>query len=136
MDQLIDHLYLSEGEVAQDVAASQNVYDLVGDSRSIYEQVAAVGTSKEHWHLIFDTIASGIVLINANIQIVEANRAARQILGMDLETMQQYIFASNTKLMRPDGTPLPREEWQTAMVFRTGQAQHHALEGFVRPNVQ
>ena len=137
MDQLIDHLFLTTGEAAQDLAIPRNVLDLTGERDLVFGIVSAAGPSREHWPLIFDTIACGVILVNAAIQIVEANRAAQQIMGVSFEDMQQYIFASdNTVFRRPDGTPLPYEELQTATVFRTGEAQHHALEGFVRPDGQ
>ncbi len=135
MDQLIDHLFLIKDD--QDLAVSQDALDLTGERGLAYELVASIDPLKEHWHLIFDTIACGVVLINSAGQIVETNRAAQQILGVSFEAMQQYLFESdNVVFRRPDGTPLPYEELQTAMVFRTGEAQHRALQGFVRPDGQ
>jgi diguanylate cyclase (GGDEF)-like protein/PAS domain S-box-containing protein len=137
VDQLIDHLFLTKGEGAQDLTISKNALDLKREQALAREMASPLGLSKEHWHLIFDTIACGVVLINSEIQIVEANRAARQILGVSFEAMQQYLFGPEHNVFtRPDGTPLPYEEFQTATVFRTGQAQHHALEGFLRPDGQ
>jgi len=139
VDQLIEHLFLIKDEAApnQSSTISQKALDLTSERGLAYGLVASTGISKEHWHLIFDTIACGVVLINADIQIVEANRAAQQILGISFESMQQYLFTSdNIVFRRPDGTPLPYEELQVAAVFRTGQAQHRALEGFIRPDNQ
>ena len=139
MDQLIDHLFLMKDEVAPDISSTltQNALDVTSERELSCELATSSGISKEHWHLIFDTIGCGVLLINSTGQIVEANRAARHILGVSFEAMQQYLFESDTTVFRrPDGTPLPYEELQTATVFRTGEAQHHALEGFMRPDGQ
>jgi diguanylate cyclase (GGDEF)-like protein/PAS domain S-box-containing protein len=137
VDQLIDQLFRTKSEAAQDLAASQNALDVTSERGLACELVASSGISKDHWHLIFDTIACGVILINSDITIVEANRAAQQILDVSFESMQQYIFASDhTNFRRPDGSPLPYEELQTATVFHTGEAQRHVLQGFVRPDGQ
>jgi diguanylate cyclase (GGDEF)-like protein/PAS domain S-box-containing protein len=140
VDQLIDHLFLMKDEVAPDLSSTvtQNALDVTSERSGLACELAPSNDiSKEHWHLIFDTIGCGVVLINSAGQIVEANRAAQQILGVSFEAMQQYLFESdNTVFRRPDGTPLPYEELQTATVFRTGEVQHHALEGFIRPDGQ
>ncbi len=137
VDQLIDHLFLTKSDAAQDLAISQNALDVTSVSGLACELAASNGISKEHWHLIFDTIGCGVVLINSAGQIVEANRAAQQILDVSFEAMQQYLFESdNPVFRRPDGTPLPYEELETATVFRTGETQHHTLEGFIRPDGQ
>ena len=139
VDQLTDHLFLVKDEVAPDLSSTvtQNALDVTSEYGLVCELAASNGISKEHWHLIFDTIACGVVLINSAGQIVEANRASQQILGASFEAMQQYLFESdNTVFRRPDGSPLPYEELQMATVFRTGEAQHHALEGFIRPDGQ
>ena len=137
MDQLIDHPFLVEGEAARNFAFPQNALNLADGRGLAYGLAASTGISRDYWHLIFDTIACGVVLINTDMQIVEANRAAEQILGIRLASMQQYLFASDGAVFRrPDGTPLPYEELQVATIFRTGQAQSRVLEGFVRPDGQ
>jgi PAS domain S-box-containing protein len=137
VDQLIDHPFLVESEVPQGFAFSQNALDLAGERGLAYGLAASTGISKDYWHLIFDTIPCGVVLINIDMQVVEANRAAERILGVDSASMQQYLFASDGVVFRrPDGTPLPYEELQVATVFRTRQAQSRVLEGFVRPDGQ
>ena len=139
MDQLIDHLFLMKDEVASDPGSivSQNPLNVTSERELADGLVASRDISQDHWHLIFDTIGSGVVLINSAGQIVEANRAAEQILGVRFESMQHYLFGpGSAAFKRLDGTPLPHEELQVAAVFRTGQAQHRALEGFLRPDSQ
>ncbi len=135
MDQLIDHPFLVEGEATEGYAFPQNVLHLTGEPGLVSGLTGLPGISKDYWHLIFDTIPCGVVLFNADIQILEANRAAEQILGMGSEAMQEYLFASGSSVFRrPDGSPLPYEELQVAIVFRTGQVQSRVLEGFIRPD--
>jgi hypothetical protein len=62
VDQLIDQLFRTKSEAAQDLAASQNALDVTSERGLACELVASSGISKDHWHLIFDTIACGVIL--------------------------------------------------------------------------
>jgi len=137
VDQLIDHLSLTEDEATQYINIAKSALDMTDERALARDLVHSMGPLKEHWHLIFDTIACGVLVFNALKQIVEINRAAQEILGGNLATMQQHLFASEHNVFqRPDGTPLPQEELMVSAVFRTGQAQQDVLEGIIRPDGQ
>ena len=138
MGQIADHPFLVEDEAThQDAGFPQNAPGLPGERGLGYGLAGLTGISKDYWHLIFDTIPCGVVVINTAMQIVEANRAAERILGVRFECMQQYLFGSGTTVFRrPDGTPMPYAELQVATIFRRGQVQTRVLEGFVRPDGQ
>src|ERR1700737_2497011 len=88
---------------------------------------------------VYDALTCGVVVWNALNQIVEANKAAQDILGIDINVMRNYLVTPapiTNILTRPDGTPLAHDEWPFRLVFITGQAQHNMVLSFTRPNGQ
>lgn len=105
------------------------------------EAIQARGTdifsleADRYWRKIYDTMACGIVIWNAERHIIEANAAARQILGLDFPALQSYVEPREPGIiMRLDGTPIPADEWLSSIVFRTGQPVRNYISGYNNPD--
>ena len=130
VEQLINHLSFTEGDATQDLAISKSAPDRMREKVAARETAPSQVTSKAHWQLIFDTIASGVLVFNAECQLIEANGAAQRIMGGSFSSIRQYLLQKQNIVSRPDGTPIKKENWLVSEVFRTGQARRNVLEGF------
>ncbi|UOE50939.1 PAS domain-containing protein [Mucilaginibacter sp. SMC90] len=84
---------------------------------------------------ILDTMAEGVVIVNASGQPTYANTMAQQIMGISEEQFHDRTY-NDTKWHneRIDGTPLPREEHPMYVVMRTGLAVFDQEIGIVWPD--
>ena len=129
--------YLTSDEAPQrlDRLARPNALD-VHEVGATSEQALAqnVTASEQYLHIAYDAVGCGIVVWSTVNQVVAANKGAGHILGMNLDEMQDSLAAGAPGVFtRPDGTPLPLEERSYYGAFRTGNAQHNMLEGFIHP---
>ena len=56
--------------------------------------------------------------------IVLANRAATELLGLSAKIESQETFRANFEVLSPGGDLLPVEQWPTVMALR-GEFLHH-----------
>ncbi|MFP3880271.1 MAG: PAS domain S-box protein [Dehalococcoidia bacterium] len=86
----------------------------LADPRPVSPSKRAKQTMDEHalrLQALFDTMTEGVVLIAPDGRIIEANAAAERILGLTRsEITRRNCTASDWKILRPDGTPMPAQE--------------------------
>jgi diguanylate cyclase (GGDEF)-like protein/PAS domain S-box-containing protein len=91
--------------------------------------------SGRYWHKIYDTMACGVLIWDTERHVIEANAAAQQILGMDIQSMQASPGRGVPGVVvRLDGTPLPTDEWVSSIIFRTGQPMCNQVIGYRNPD--
>ncbi len=91
--------------------------------------------SGRYWQKIYDTMACGILIWDAEGHIIELNAAAQQILGLDIQRLQSYVGQRAPGVsVRLDGTPLPADEWPSSIIFRTGQPVRNHVIGYNNPD--
>ena len=64
-----------------------------------------LAASEERYRTLFETMPQGIVHYDADGSIIGANRAAGEILGMDLTTVTSWPVVPEGQAVREDGTP-------------------------------
>ncbi len=78
----------------------------------------------ERLHILYATMACGVLVRDAGGRIVDANAAAREILGLPLEQLLGQLLSDTlVSTIREDGTHLSPEERPVAIAFRTGLPQ-------------
>src|SRR5579875_51778 len=91
--------------------------------------------SSRYWRKIYDTMACGMLIWDAERRIIEMNTAAQQILGVDAQSLQASMEQREAGMVvRLDGTPLPTDEWVSSIVFRTGQPVRNYIRGYQSPD--
>ena len=81
-----------------------------------------------------DAIEEGVLVQDAK-QIVYANRAAGELLGLDREALRGPAdLAPPCECLTESGTPLPPEEWPVADALRTGRPQRPRVLAIRRPD--
>ena len=95
---------------------------IVGVIRDITERKNSektLKTSEEKFRILFETLPIGVTLANEEGKILELNPAAEQILGLSAtEHKQRTIDGSDWSIIRPDGSPMPPEEFASVRALK------------------
>lgn len=96
-----------------------------GTARDIRERrqtLAALRDSEEQYRTMFETMAQGAVVHNAEGDIISANPAAERILGRPLEELKQLRGDDPVwRAIREDGTPFSWSEHPAMVALTTGK---------------
>ncbi len=84
---------------------------------------------------IFDLLPVGVSRLNAHRQIIEANRALEEILGLSQVNMQHSEY-TRRKYLRGDGTELAFEELPSFQAVRENQTIYNTPVGVVKEDGQ
>jgi PAS domain-containing protein len=88
------------------------------------EERVMVNLTDNPFSIIQAVTACGVIVREATDgEIIMANQTAAQILDLPLRTLLGTEVDQRIRLLRPDGTPLPRQERPSALALRWGQAQ-------------
>ncbi|OLP18453.1 hypothetical protein BST81_10170 [Leptolyngbya sp. 'hensonii'] len=76
--------------------------------------------SEEWFHLLIRDMQVGVLLLNANSEVMVANQAAYHLLNLSTDPLTGQVFGQGWSLLQEDGTPFPVEELpvQQAIVQR------------------
>lgn len=91
---------------------------LVSDISVQKHLVEALDQAREHYRLLFEQIAQGVVYLDGDGLILAVNPAAERILGIPgAELLGRTTIDAQGKALRADGSPLPPQEhpFQTAL---------------------
>jgi len=89
--------------------------------------------SLEKYRVLFETLPLGITIADAAGQIIESNPAAERILGLPTSEQQQRDIDSPVwQIIRPDGTPLPAEEYASTRALREQRLVKNVEMGVVK----
>src|SRR5579883_656673 len=81
------------------------------------------------------TVCGVIVRDAADEQVIAVNQTAARILGLPSDgPLPRTALWDRIELCRPEGTPLPREDWPSGRALRTGQPQRDTLVRVARPD--
>lgn len=95
----------------------------------------ALESSKLRLRSIFDALAEGVVLQDAQGGIVESNRAATQILGLDeAEMAGRRSIDPRWHTVHEDGSPYPGTNHPAMVTLRSGHPIRDAVMGVRKPN--
>ncbi len=84
---------------------------------------------------LFNTISEGVVLIDPDGQIVQANPAAERILGRKRSEIEGRNYVSpEWEILRPDGTPMPPEEMAGPRAMKEKRPVNDVVMGVRRPD--
>ncbi|MEJ5311354.1 MAG: PAS domain S-box protein [Anaerolineae bacterium] len=79
----------------------------------------ALRVSLEKYRVLFEAFPLGITISDAQGHIVEANRASEHLLGLPTtEHIQRQIDGAEWRIVRPDGSPMPPEEYAGVRALR------------------
>ncbi|MBD2386077.1 PAS domain S-box protein [Cylindrospermum sp. FACHB-282] len=113
---------------------------MIGTTRNISERKqaeAALRESEERYRSVVAALREGIVLLDADGNIVACNASAENILGLTADLMighapWKYYWPS----IHEDGSPFPSDTYPLALTLQTGESFANVVMGFYKPNGQ
>ena len=99
------------------------------DQRRLESLAGDLAASQERYRALFETMPQGIVHFDADGSIIGANRAASEILGMDLAAVKSWPVVPEGQAVREDGSPFPPEELPVPVALRTGEIVADTVAG-------
>ncbi len=110
---------------------AQHRHDLEG---LVAERTRALRASEERYRTLFETMSQGVVYEDADGQVIEANPAALQLLGVTRAAlMGTRLDALDWRASRDDGAAINRDEFPSAVARATGRAVDNLVLGLRRP---
>ena len=88
----------------------------------------------ERYRLLFETMEKGVVFQAADGQIIAANAAAQQILGLTLDQLQGRTSVDpRWRSIREDGSEFPGDTHPAMVALRSGQPVRNVTMGVYNP---
>ncbi|MBD1909221.1 MULTISPECIES: GAF domain-containing protein [unclassified Leptolyngbya] len=95
----------------------------------------ALQESEERYRSVVSVMAEGVVLQQADGQIMAYNRSAEKILGLTPEQMMgRTPINPQWQAIYEDGSPFPREKHPATVTLRTGEPQSNVMMGVHKPD--
>lgn len=130
---------LTKAQLIQELAAERrHIAELESSTAKVETLRAALRKSQDRlakYRMLFEMFPLGISLADSDGRIVEANCKAEQLLGMTRRKhTRRRIDASAWRILRPDGTPMPADEYASVRALQTGQLVENVEMGIVKPD--
>lgn len=102
--------------------------------RRLFEK--RIKESEEKFRYLFDTMAQGVVIQDRNSDIIEANKAAANILGVSMDMLLgKSAYDPRWKLVHEDGSTMYPEEMPSNVALRTGKPVNNFYCGVYIPEI-
>jgi nitrogen fixation negative regulator NifL len=89
------------------------------------------------YSVLFESLPLGVTVSDQNGQIIESNREASYLLGLsDEEQKQRHIGGEQWKIIRPDRTPMPPEEFASVRALNEQRRVENVEMGIIKNNDQ
>lgn len=87
------------------------------------------------YSVLFDTLPLGVTVSDKNGHILESNQEATKLLGLsEEEQRRRMIQGEEWKIVRPDGTPMPPEEFASVRAMQEQRRIENVEMGLVKEN--
>ncbi len=97
---------------------SGTLQDISGRKRN----EATIAGSEERLRTVFGMLPVGIALLDREGRIIECNAASERMLGLSrAEYLVRKLDGGEVDIYRPDGTPMPQEEFASVRAFAEGR---------------
>jgi PAS domain S-box-containing protein len=93
----------------------------------------ALRASEIKYHALFDVFPLGITISDPTGQIIETNDTATQLLSAPKEVQNtRSIYGAGWSIIRPDGSPMPPEEFAGVRALQEGRPIENVEMGIVK----
>jgi PAS domain S-box-containing protein len=109
---------------------------LFGTIQDVTERVQAeqdLRVALVKFKTLFESFPLGITIADKTGKILESNRMSEHLLGISQEEHRQRVLGGSTwKIVRPDGTPMPPEEYASVRALRENSIVQNVELGIVK----
>jgi two-component system, cell cycle sensor histidine kinase and response regulator CckA len=85
------------------------------------------------YRTLFDTLPLGVTVANRDGRILESNRVAEEMLGLDVdEQRHRYVGGPQWEMVRPDGSPMPPDEYASVRALQERRVVRNVEMGVVK----
>ena len=124
----LEMLALLAGQVVDQLEARRERLQLAGERAVALETAARL-------KVLFDGVAEGVVLQDADGRITAANASAERILGLSVDQMTgRTSVDTRWRTVREDGSPFPAVDLPAMITLRTGAPTIDVTVGVHKPN--
>ena len=121
----VDYIYQPvrdlEGATAGLWAFTADVTAAVQDRLGDAALAAQLLDTQERYRTLFETLPQGVIYYAADGLIMDANPAARDILGIDMQKILTWPLPTASGAVHEDGSPFQPDELPIKMALRTGK---------------
>jgi PAS domain S-box-containing protein len=108
---------------------------LIGSIIETKQAETALRESEEKYRVLFNTFPLGIAITDPAGNIVESNARAAALLGISQDEQEaRRIDGEQWRLIRPDGTSMPAEEYAGVRALREKRPVKNVEMGIVKPD--
>jgi PAS domain S-box-containing protein len=94
-------------------------------------------TNLTKYRVLFDTLPLGVTVTDNNGQIIESNQEATRLLSLSMEEQKQrMIQGEEWRIIRPDRTPMPAEEFASVRAMQERRRIENVEMGIVKAKDQ
>ena len=94
----------------------------------------ALRESVERHRFLYEQMQQGVVYLDADAQILDANPAAQRILGLSLTELQERdAWDQRWRMIREDGSPFPADKNPVVQALLTGRMESSQVVGVYSP---
>ncbi|MCX8150255.1 MAG: PAS domain S-box protein [Candidatus Bathyarchaeota archaeon] len=112
----------------------QSVANLVANFINLKIVETATRQSETKYRTLYETVSGGVVIQNRTGEIVQANTAACEILGLTLDQMiGRASMDPRWHAINEDGSPFPGEDHPAMVTLRTGKPLRKVVMGVYHP---
>ncbi len=108
---------------------------LIRNTRRYKTSQKALRQSEEKYRVLFSIFPLGITLTDRSGNILETNEVAARLLGVPRdEHLARSLESDQWSIIRPDGTPMPPQEYAAVRALRENCPVENVEMGIVRPD--
>jgi PAS domain S-box-containing protein len=94
----------------------------------------ALEESEKRFRMLIREMQVGVLLLNANAEILISNQAAIALFNLQPEDVPPQVFGENCLLLHEDGTPFQTKELPVQQAIARRQPIHNIVIGIDRPD--
>ena len=130
-----------QGEVSSVLFASANGEErtctIIRDRSAEMQISRAREEAVQKYTTLLESFPLGVTISDEDGDIIETNAAAEQLLGLGREEHEtRSLSGRQWQIIRPDGTPMPAEEWASVIALKERRRVENCVLGVIRPDAK
>ena len=123
--------------VSDDYGIPVAVEGVVSDITNHKLSEDALRENEEKYRVLFETFPLGITVSDPSGKILETNATAAKLLGIQRDEHEaRHVDGKEWCIVRPDGTPMPADEYASVRALKENRLVENVEMGIVKPDAE